>query len=105
MRIIVSLLLAGVLVLLTAVGYRVYIAESWQASSKARVGIFENEFDAAYQHAQNRPAALPIAVLEPGEHVSVLRDVYGKDYWACYIRTAQRVRGWVLCTSLVPKSA
>jgi hypothetical protein len=35
-----------------------------------------------------------------GSRVDVLWDTYGKDYWACYVRTASGRRGWVLCAAL-----
>ena len=105
MRIIVLISAVGVLVLSTSIGYRVFIAESWQATTKERIGVFETMSAAAYQNPQNRPAPSPIAVLEAGENVSVVRDAYGKDYWACYIRTQEQIRGWILCTSLVRESS
>lgn len=42
----------------------------------------------------------PLGNLTKGESVDVLWDRYGKDYWACYIKTQSGLRGWVLCTEL-----
>jgi len=50
--------------------------------------------------APNRVPVPRIASIESGEQVAVLWDTYGKDYWACYVRTSHGVRGWALCTSL-----
>ncbi|MFD2095113.1 hypothetical protein ACFSJ3_03890 [Corallincola platygyrae] len=35
------------------------------------------------------------------EQVFVLYDTYGKDYWACYVRTVDGQFGWILCTDVV----
>jgi len=42
----------------------------------------------------------PTGHIAKGETVDVLWDRYGKDYWACYIRTRSGSQGWVLCTDL-----
>ena len=42
----------------------------------------------------------PVGQIDKGETVDVLWDRYGKDYWACYVRTTDGERGWVLCTDL-----
>jgi hypothetical protein len=41
-----------------------------------------------------------IGQIVKGETVDVLWDRYGKDYWACYVRTRSGGKGWVLCTDL-----
>ncbi|BCT93692.1 hypothetical protein LYSHEL_27190 [Lysobacter helvus] len=62
--------------------------------------VYETEEEAAYAGAINRPEPRPIAALDQGETVGVLDDTYGKDYWACRVRTPGGQTGWVLCTSL-----
>ena len=42
----------------------------------------------------------PIGQLAKGETVDVLWNRYGKDYWACYVRTKRGDKGWILCTDL-----
>jgi hypothetical protein len=42
----------------------------------------------------------PTGRVAEGETVDVLWTRYGKDYWACYIRTQSGSKGWVLCTDL-----
>ena len=71
----------------------------WQARAVAPSGVFPTEYDAAYAGA-NFHTAPPKLVLRAQEPVAVLWDTYGKDYWACYVRTSNGTRGWVLCTSL-----
>lgn len=65
-----------------------------------QVNVFTSEEQAAYEGAVNRPAPVPLVTLARGATVNVLDDTYGKDYWACYVRTANGQNGWVLCTSL-----
>jgi hypothetical protein len=63
-------------------------------------GVFATEREAASAGSINRPVPKPVAQLAVGESVTVLSDTYGKDYWACKVRTKDSVSGWVLCTSL-----
>lgn len=74
-------------------GGRVVIADS-------RTNVFDTEYAAGYEGALNRTPIPPIASIANGERVAVLWDTYGKDYWACYVRTSKGVRGWALCTCL-----
>jgi hypothetical protein len=66
----------------------------------ARVGVFDSEYAAAYQHSINRVPVTPITSIESGEQVAVVWDTYGKDYWACYVRNSKGIRGWALCNHL-----
>jgi hypothetical protein len=77
----------------------------WTAYAEKRLPILASEFDASMQgvttlNGTPPPAPEIIAFVTPGEPIGVLWDKYGKDYWACYIRTSVGVRGWVLCTDL-----
>ena len=63
-------------------------------------GVFATEHEAAAVGSMNRHAPRPIAQLAVGESVTVLSDTYGKDYWACNVRTRDLDDGWVLCASL-----
>lgn len=65
-----------------------------------QANVFGSEEQAAYEGSINRPAPVPLVTLARGANVNVLDDTYGKDYWACYVRTADGIKGWVLCTSL-----
>lgn len=56
-------------------------------------GVFDVEYAVAYAGAINRVPSLRIASIESGEHVAVLWDPYGRDYWACYVRTFRGVGG------------
>ncbi|WP_296766851.1 SH3 domain-containing protein [Thiobacillus sp.] len=71
-----------------------------ESHTKEQVNIYATETDAAYADALNRPKVAPLTSLSQGEIVTVLSDTYGKDYWACHIRTQTGKEGWVLCTSL-----
>jgi hypothetical protein len=82
-----------------AVGYELHFGGKTVVATE-RVGIFDSEYAAAYQHAINRVPVPPIASIESGEQIAVIWDTYGKDYWACYVRNSKGIRGWVLCTSL-----
>jgi hypothetical protein len=63
-------------------------------------GVFPSEHDAAYAGSESIATTPALTTLTQGESVSLLWDTYGKDYWACYIRTSAKQRGWVLCASL-----
>jgi hypothetical protein len=78
--------------------YRAYLGywTSWSARAEGRIGVYSTEVDAAYHRGS--PAA--IAYFEPGDEVAVIRDTYGKDYWACHVRAESGARGWILCTDL-----
>lgn len=69
--------------------------------AESEIGIFPSEYDAAYVGSESLKTAPPaFATLKQGESVAVLWDIYGKDYWACYIRRSAKQRGWVSCGSL-----
>lgn len=74
---------------------------SWQGVAKQNIGIFPSESGAAYEGSQSIKTQPAISSVKQGEPVAVLWDTYGKDYWACYVRSSAGERGWVLCTSLV----
>jgi hypothetical protein len=65
-----------------------------------RANVFDTEYAAAYEGALNRVPVSPLTSIEIGEQVAVIWDIYGKGYWACYVRTSKGVRGWALWTSL-----
>jgi hypothetical protein len=71
----------------------------------AQVNVFISEEEAAREGSLNQPAPVPLLTLARGATVSVLDDTYGKDYWACYVRTDTGQEGWVLCSSLDYKPA
>jgi hypothetical protein len=66
----------------------------------SETGVFAKESDPAAVGSSSLPQATPIATLRPGQSVLVLSDTYGKDYWACQVRTRDSQVGWVLCGSL-----
>ena len=65
-----------------------------------QASVFSSEEMAAYEGSINLQAPVPLVTLARGANINVLHDTYGKDYWACYVRTANGVKGWVLCTAL-----
>lgn len=73
----------------------------WHATTKEASTLHGLESEAAYPAKGNLNAG---AQLKQGEEVAVLWDTYGKDYWACFVRTGSSQRGWVLCTSLEASS-
>jgi len=64
------------------------------AFTKKSLNAYSKEYDAAYQ--KNKV----IFKLHEHQSIFILYDTYGKDYWACYIRTKDFKYGWVLCTDL-----
>ena len=68
--------------------------------TKEPVNVYADEVQAAYQDALNIPSPTPLETLKKGTAVTVLDDHYGKDYWACHVRTPSNTEGWVLCGSL-----
>lgn len=78
----------------------VWFGCDWNAIAKEELRVFPSEQDAAYSGSLTIKTEPAISLVKKGEAVTVLWDTYGKDYWACYVRTPTNLRGWVLCTSL-----
>tara|TARA_R110000782_G_scaffold260876_1_gene352280 strand:+ start:337 stop:636 length:300 start_codon:yes stop_codon:yes gene_type:complete len=74
-------------------------SDRYAVASDKTVSVFLNETDAGYEGSLNRDQIEPIATLQQGERVLVLKDTYGKDYWACKIRLQNNTIGWALCTN------
>ncbi|MDO5654196.1 MAG: hypothetical protein Q4G39_08860 [Brachymonas sp.] len=62
--------------------------------------IYQSKSELASEHVIDRPAPVPLMTLARGDAVTVLNDAYGKDYWACHVRTPNGREGWTHCTSL-----
>lgn len=73
----------------------------WKAQPETEIQLFHSEDDLILASFNHKTPAQDIEIVKNGEQLSVVWDTYGKDYWACYVRTPQRVRGWVLCTELL----
>ena len=73
---------------------------TWRALVKEDVAVFASEHDAGYARSESIRTGPAISSLKRGERVAVLWDTYGKDYWACYVRSSTNRFGWVLCPSL-----
>lgn len=71
--------------------------------TQVNVAMFETEIGAAYSTSKNQNKEIPLAILDKGEKVTVLKDVYGKDYWACKVQSNSGTKGWVLCSNLTIK--
>ena len=91
---------ATVLALLVAVVAACAPGTGEIAHVRKEVGLFATENAAATAGSLNRPAPNQLARLPINSSVTVLSDTYGKDYWACHVRTEDGQTGWVLCTSL-----
>ena len=96
---LVAVVLIGAVVASLAAANELYFGGRIVVAEK-RASVFDSEYAAAHEGALNRPPVPPVASIETGELVAVIWDTYGKDYWACYVRTSKGVRGWALCTSL-----
>jgi hypothetical protein len=96
---LVAVVLVGTAVVSLAVAYQIHFGGRVVVADR-RADVFNTEYAAAYEGALNRVPIPPVASIESGEQVAVIWDTYGKDYWACYVRTSKGVRGWALCTSL-----
>lgn len=75
-------------------GYR------WEASANHVLEYHKSENSTAYGGRNERVPLEVAGTLDHGQKVAVLYDTYGKDYWACYVRTTDFRFGWVLCTDL-----
>ena len=89
-----------VVVVLALVVGAVLVGGSWSATAIEDLKVFPSERDAAYSASSSTKAEPAISSLKQGEPVTIIWDTYGKDYWACYVRTSTNQYGWVLCTSL-----
>ncbi len=72
----------------------------WKASANHSLEYHKSEKSAAYGGRNERVPLEVAGKLDHGQQVAVLYDIYGKDYWACYVRTTDYRFGWVLCTDL-----
>ena len=99
LRLVVAVILIGATAVALPVEYELLYGGRIVAA-KEQAGVFNSEYAAAYYHSLNKVPIPPTASIGVGERVAVLWDTYGKDYWACYVRTSKGERGWVLCTSL-----
>jgi hypothetical protein len=77
-----------------------HFGDTWRASTEQTTPLYQSELDAAYNDSLSIHTRPAIASIPSNSHVAVLWDTYGKDYWACYVRTSAGQRGWVLCTQL-----
>ena len=99
LRLLVTVILVGIAAVSLALEYELHFGGNAVVATQ-RANVFNSEYAAATEGAVNRPPITPITSIDLGEQVAVLWDTYGKDYWACYVRTLKGVRGWALCTSL-----
>ena len=74
----------------------------WSAPALADRPLWNEEEVAAYGPKVNGPAS-PVGAVKRGETLQVIRDRYGKDYWACYVEAESGGRGWVLCKDVGSK--
>ena len=95
----VLVLLALVVIWVAAGVVFVFWGYGWKAVSRGELLLHDSEESAAYGRSLDVKGTVA-----KGQPVTVLFDVYGKDYWACYIRTPDNHFGWVLCTDLVSDS-
>ena len=72
----------------------------WKASTNHVLEYHKSERSAAYGGRNERVPLEVVGTIDHGRDVAVLYDTYGKDYWACYVRTTDLRFGWVLCTDL-----
>ena len=94
----IILILGLSLVAFAALASYIYWGASWSAPTTKTSALFELESDLALGNLKHQ--ANPIGSVPEGTTVDVLFDTYGKDYWACYVRTATEQRGWMFCTDL-----
>lgn len=92
----VVLLVAGAFALVVVLAW----GSTWKATAQNELTVWSSERDAAYATVKPEPTAQPVSRITRNAEVMVLWDTYGKDYWACYIKTPTNQLGWVLCTSL-----
>ena len=71
----------------------------WRARARVSTGVYADKIGPAWARTINhKDDVSAIARVGVGDSVALLWDEYEKDYWACYIRTVDGIRGWVLCT-------
>ena len=72
----------------------------WKASADIDQDLHKTSESAAYGRHSVRVPLEVVGTIEKNQPVAVLYDKYGKDYWACYVRTSDFRFGWVVCTDL-----
>lgn len=72
----------------------------WKASADVDQPLHKTAGSATYGRYSDRVPLEATGAIEQGQPVAVLYDRYGKDYWACYVRTNDFRFGWVVCADL-----
>lgn len=91
---VLAVALLGAAIALSAVCYHFYYVE-WSPIAPKSLDLWADR-EQAYGHDRTKP----VGAVAKGERLDVMWDGYGKDYWACYVRTQKGEKGWVLCTDL-----
>ena len=71
----------------------------WRAYVVRAAPMYASEAGVRAEGARNMHDSA-VGALPMKEPVAVMWDTYGKDYWACYVRTSTGARGWISCTNL-----
>ena len=95
----VSVIIASpfVIILLAIFAYLNFGSSSFAVSMKPK-DIFHTESDLADNLSNRKNAPPSFATIPVNDEVAILYDTYGKDYWACYVRTSTGIRGWTECS-------
>ena len=72
----------------------------WKASADIDQYLHKTAESAAYGHHSDHVTLEVTSTIEKDQAVAVLYDKYGKDFWACYVRTPDFRFGWMVCTDL-----
>jgi hypothetical protein len=100
MRFTTKPVIAVIVVVLALTIDAILFGGGWRAIASEDVKLLPSEQDAAYAASLNIKTESAISSLNRGEEVTGIWDTFGKDYWACYVRTSTNQYVWVLCTSL-----
>lgn len=96
MRILTAVILVAIALVATGVEYQLRYGGRPLLARK-QSGMFSSKYGAAYVRSLTIPQETPIGSIEPDEHLALIWDEFGKDFWACYVRNSKGQRGWVLC--------
>ncbi len=87
---------------LTGVALAFFICwgHAWQGVAELDLELHRTEMSVGHGSRTGRVREDLVGTVKKGQTVSVLYDTYGKDYWACYVRTDNGQFGWLLCTDI-----
>ena len=86
-----------VIIVLAAFAYLNFGSTLVVVTSKPKE-LFHTEADFADSLNSSISTKNSFSTIPADEEIAILYDTFGKDYWACYVRSSAGIRGWTECS-------